>query len=218
MASLAGDDDNPAVPGFDPDVSAELYTTNGDVTDDAYNTFGTLAYTVELDGGTGAGGRRHGRQRSQRLHAWRLRLPGQRGGHRGRVEEELRLRARPGPLGRTIRRTSSRTWATPRRELVPTTFPISYGDPQTVEVNAKRELGAVTLHWKVNGGREHTASTQRVPAAARATASPGVYYHVPARRGDGHLPGRQGRGVVHRRKASSDPFTYDARTSPTTRC
>jgi hypothetical protein len=27
MASLAGDDDNPAVPGFDPDVSAELYTT-----------------------------------------------------------------------------------------------------------------------------------------------------------------------------------------------
>ena len=42
---------------------------------------------------------------------------------------------------------------------MPTTFPISYGDPQTVEVNAKRELGAVTLHWRVNGGREHTAST-----------------------------------------------------------
>ncbi len=37
MKALAGDDDHPAVPGFDPDVSAELYTTNGDVTDDAYN-------------------------------------------------------------------------------------------------------------------------------------------------------------------------------------
>ena len=42
-------------PGFDPDVSAELYTTNGDVTGDAYNNYGTQAYTVELDGGTGAG-------------------------------------------------------------------------------------------------------------------------------------------------------------------
>jgi hypothetical protein len=30
MAAIAGDDDNPAVAGFDPDVSAELYTTNGD--------------------------------------------------------------------------------------------------------------------------------------------------------------------------------------------
>ena len=35
MEALAGDDDHPAVAGFDPDVSAELYTTNGDVTDDA---------------------------------------------------------------------------------------------------------------------------------------------------------------------------------------
>src|SRR6185436_12199170 len=53
MASLAGDDDKPAVAGFDPDVSAELYTTNGDVTDDTYTAFDTLAYTVELDGGSG---------------------------------------------------------------------------------------------------------------------------------------------------------------------
>ena len=53
MAAIAGDDDNPAIPGFDPDVSAELYTTNGDVTDDALRSFGTQAYTVELDGGTG---------------------------------------------------------------------------------------------------------------------------------------------------------------------
>ena len=61
-----------------------------------------------------AGGRRHGRQRSERLHAWRLRLPGQRGRHRGRGEEEPRLRPRPGAARPTIRRTSSRTWATPR--------------------------------------------------------------------------------------------------------
>ena len=34
--ALAGDDANPAVPGYDPDLSAELYTTNGDTTDHAH--------------------------------------------------------------------------------------------------------------------------------------------------------------------------------------
>ena len=33
---MAGDDANPAVPGYDPDISAELYTTNGDT--DAHAT------------------------------------------------------------------------------------------------------------------------------------------------------------------------------------
>ena len=27
---MVGDDAHPAVPGYDPDISAELYTTNGD--------------------------------------------------------------------------------------------------------------------------------------------------------------------------------------------
>ena len=62
MKALAGDDDHPAVAGFDPDVSAELYTTNGDVTGDAYNNWGTQAFTVELDGGTRRRRRRHGRR------------------------------------------------------------------------------------------------------------------------------------------------------------
>ena len=177
MASLAGDDDHPAVPGFDPDVSAELYTTNGDVTDDAYQAFGTLAYTVELDGGTGpAVGGTDGTDPDAYTP----------GGFvfqdtRGRHRRPSSRRTSPSPstwaARPTTRRTSSRTWATPRRDLVPTTFPISYGDPQTVEVNAKRELGAVTLHWRVNGGREHRAATHGVRAAASRYGEPGVYYH-----------------------------------------
>ena len=37
----------------------ELYTTNGDITDDAYDAFGSLAFTVELDGRLRRAGRRH---------------------------------------------------------------------------------------------------------------------------------------------------------------
>ena len=58
--AYAGDDENPAIRGgfnadgtwnpvpnrFDPDIGAELYITNGDLTDDAYE-HGILAYTPE---------------------------------------------------------------------------------------------------------------------------------------------------------------------------
>ncbi|MGB3734388.1 MAG: M14 family zinc carboxypeptidase [Ilumatobacter sp.] len=47
--ALAGDDEDPAVEGYDPDISAELYTTNGETTEHAHTEYGTLAYTPELD-------------------------------------------------------------------------------------------------------------------------------------------------------------------------
>lgn len=54
LRALAGASDDPAVPGYDPEVSAQLCTTNGDITDDAYKSYGILPYTVELDGGAGS--------------------------------------------------------------------------------------------------------------------------------------------------------------------
>src|SRR5919109_2750437 len=49
--ALTGTDDNPAVAGFDPGVSADLYTTNGEFTDWAHATVGTLGWTPELEEG-----------------------------------------------------------------------------------------------------------------------------------------------------------------------
>ena len=45
---MAGDDANPAVPGYDPDISAELYTTNGDTDTHATVEYGTLGFTPEM--------------------------------------------------------------------------------------------------------------------------------------------------------------------------
>ena len=47
FTALAGDDHDPAITGFDPDLGAELYITNGDTLDTAYNREGILAYTPE---------------------------------------------------------------------------------------------------------------------------------------------------------------------------
>ena len=46
--AMAGDDANPAVPGYDPDISAELYTTNGDTDTHATVAHGTLGFTPEM--------------------------------------------------------------------------------------------------------------------------------------------------------------------------
>ena len=55
MTALAGDDENPAIPGFDPDVGAELYTTNGDTNDHMYQSDRVLSFTPEGSPGVGTG-------------------------------------------------------------------------------------------------------------------------------------------------------------------
>jgi hypothetical protein len=46
--TMAGDDAEPAVPGYDPDISAELYTTNGDTDTDLTERYGVLGFTPEM--------------------------------------------------------------------------------------------------------------------------------------------------------------------------
>ena len=46
--AMVGDDARPAVPGYDPDISAELYTTNGDTDTYATVRYGALGFTPEM--------------------------------------------------------------------------------------------------------------------------------------------------------------------------
>jgi hypothetical protein len=46
--AMSGTDTNSAIPGYDPDISAELYTTNGETTEHAHSEYGTLAFTPEM--------------------------------------------------------------------------------------------------------------------------------------------------------------------------
>ena len=206
MKALAGDDDNPAVEGFDPDVSAELYTTNGDMTGDAWEQLGTQAYTVELDGG--AGPAVGGTDAARLAPARRLRLPGRRGGRAGRVREEPRLRAGPRRVGQAPGRARQSHLGNTAPDFVPTTFSISYGDPQTVEVNAKRSLGSVTRVLADQRRRACSAATRGVPGR-RALRQARHLLPPAARPRDRGQGGRQGPGVVHGRgDDSSTPFTY----------
>ena len=46
--AMVGTDENPAVPTYDPDISAELYITNGDTDTHMQVQYGTLGFTPEM--------------------------------------------------------------------------------------------------------------------------------------------------------------------------
>jgi hypothetical protein len=184
--ALSGDSDNPAVPGFDPEVSAQLYTTNGDITDDSYSTRGIAAYTVELSGGTGpAVGGTDGsdpnftpggfvfQDSEAAIEAeFQKNLPF--------ALDNARSAGQPDQPVSHLNNTAA--------ALVPSTFATSNGTPQTVEVNAKRSVGPVTAHWTINGRRERTARTTEWAGGSRY-GKPGLYYHRMRARIDGMRTG-----------------------------
>ncbi len=62
-------------------------------------------------------------------------------------------------------------------DFVPASFLTSYGSPQTVEVNARRALGAVTVKWQIEGSSTiYSGPTTEFDGGERYGES-GVYYH-----------------------------------------
>src|SRR4051794_9100208 len=174
MKALAGDSAHPAVDGFDPEVSAQLYTTNGDITGDALKSYKTQSFTVELDGGTGgAVGGTDGSTANFTPGGFVFQ------DSEADVQAEFQKN-----LAFAMDLAESATHPTDPTshlgntapQMVPTTFSTSNGNPQTVEVNAKRSLGAITAHWAVNGGAEQTAPTSQFDGGSRY-GDPGAYYH-----------------------------------------
>jgi hypothetical protein len=205
MKALAGDDDHPAVPGFDPDVSAELYTTNGDVTGDAYNAWGTQAYTVELDGGSGdgVGGTVDG---PDSLPPGGFVFQDDETAVQAEFQKNLdfaldlaRSAAKPEEPKSHLGNTAP--------DFVPTTFSISHGDPQTVEVNAKRSLGDVKVFWQINDGRVQRGGLGEY-AGGQRYGKPGTYYHKLRGQVSGAHPDDTVKVWFGRGNKASDPFTY----------
>ena len=74
---------------------------------------------------------------------------------------------------------------------MPNAFAVSHGDPQRLEVNAKKALGAVTAHWQVAGGGSGSAPMSEWDGGLRYGA-PGTYYHhMRATVETGATPGQQ---------------------------
>ena len=161
--ALAGDDADPAIETFDPDLGAELYITNGDTLDTAYNDRNILAYTPE---GTPA----------KDLSVSGFEFEDQEGAIAGEAKRHL-------PFSLDLAESADDP-ANPDSHLGNTvdnfyvnSFAESYGDPQVVQVLAKRSLGAVTMNYRINGGAVQHVSTSEWGGGERYYTEHGVYYH-----------------------------------------
>jgi murein tripeptide amidase MpaA len=163
FTALAGDDKKPAIAEFDPDLGAELYITNGDTLDTAYNRRGIMAFTPEGSEPTDktVSGFEYEDVEGQIDKEFRRHLA-----FSLDLAESADDPANPeSHLGNTV------------KDFYVDSFAVSYGDPQVVQVLAKREAGAVSLKYKVNGGATQTKPTSEWSDGQRYYQEPGVEYH-----------------------------------------
>jgi murein tripeptide amidase MpaA len=211
--ALAGDDDQSAIADkvwnaetetwditgnrFDPDISSELYITNGDTLDDGYTTHDILGFTPEgsepdipnvsgfefqdVEADVEAEFQRH------KLFAIDLANsaddPGNPVSHMGNTVDDFYVDA----------------------------FADSYGDPQPVQVTAKRSLGEVKLRYRINDGKVHTAGTDAFEGGERYYKEQGVYYERLRGMVTGTEPGDEVEVWFTGGRKSSSHFTYTAR-------
>ncbi|WP_053226210.1 M14 family zinc carboxypeptidase [Solirubrobacter soli] len=181
---------------FDPDIGAELYITNGDLTDDAYAN-GILAYTPE------------GSEPD---------IPNVSGFEFQDVEADIQaefLRHKEFVLDLA---RSADDPANPISHLGNTvenfyveTFADSYGDPQPVQVVAKKSLGEVKLRYRINDGPVRTVATAGFTGGERFDQEPGLYYHRLRGTVTGTSPGDEVEVWFEGGRKSSPHFTYTAR-------
>lgn len=159
--ALSGNDANPAIPGFDPDLGAELYTTNGDTNDQAHGVHGTLSWTPELDEGCEGCG---------------FVFPDDEALVQAEFEKNIPFAMDVAKSAlNPVEPVSHLGNKTP--DFVMDPFEVSHGKDQVVQVNAKRKLGPVLLNYQVNGGRTKFALTGEWKGGERYGKGYNRYYH-----------------------------------------
>jgi hypothetical protein len=213
--ALAGDDAKPAVPGYDPDISAELYTTNGDTDTHAQVRYGTLGFTPEMSTCQTVSAVDPDDQWKPEDCASVFTFPDDEGLIAAEVAKNLPFAL---SVAQSAKDPANPVSVVDRKtpDLLADPFDHSYGTRQQVAVTAKRSVKSVTLRYRVNGGRAQSVATREWNGGERYGGTNDRFFAerrgvVPkAKRGDkvtAWFTGRKGRTTV-----SSTPFTYQVST------
>ena len=216
--ALAGDDANPAVPGYDPDISAELYTTNGDTDTHATVRYDTLGFTPEMSTCEAAANSVPDDEWLAEDCVSGFIFPD---------DEELIAAevAKNLPFALAVANSAADP-ADPISSLGHTTpdfvvddFEVSYGARQQVAAITRRSLLDVQMHYVINGGRPKTATVREWRGGERYGDTHDDYYAelrgsvVGAKASDSvevWFTGIRPRSANHpqREKVASERFTY----------
>ena len=192
------DDPDDSENRFDPDLSSELYITNGDTTDDGYHEHGILGFTPEGsepstpnvsgfefeddEAAVQAEFERHLRFSFDLLES--AAHPDEPSSHMGNEVEDFYVQE----------------------------FAESFGDPQPVEASVKRSLGDVRLMYRINGGKTQQAPTKEAPGGERFNNDAGVYYQRVRGEVKGTKPGDVVDVWFQAGGRTSSDFSYTARS------
>jgi Zinc carboxypeptidase len=182
------------LPPVDPGPGADLYTTNGETTDYAHGV-GTLAWTPELDDGEGNNGFVFPDSPRQVQAEFRRYLPF--------AKDVMRSAADP---ARPSSHLGNKT-----KPMYVNRFDESWGDPQTVQVTARRDLGPVKLRYRINRGPVQTRSTSEWHGGERFGDAGDLYYRVMRGKVRGTSPGDKVQVWFTAARTKSGSFTYLAR-------
>ena len=211
--ALGGTDANPAIPGFDPGLSAEeLYVTNGETTDFADVNAGTISFTPELDEGCPGCG---------------FVFPDDEALIQAEFEKVLPFtlslaRSADNPAKPDTEDTTGMTtkpFYLDQDDVDPENgalsmfdfkFKESYGDPQDVRVLASKRINHVTLKYRVNGGRTQSAGTSEWRKGEVYGVGNANYYRVMRGFVRGTRPGDSVEVWFEGEGKKSESFTYKA--------
>ncbi|MEV5963339.1 M14 family zinc carboxypeptidase [Kribbella sp. NPDC051952] len=174
-AAMTGDDANPAVPGYDPDISAELYTTNGETDGHATNKYGTLAFTPEMSTCQTASAVDPNDQWLPEDCVSVFTFPDD----EGLIQAEF---AKNVPFALSVAKSAQdpddpvSVVGLKPADLVADPFAVSYGTTQPVAVTAKRAVKNLRLNYKINGGRTVTDKVSEWKGGERYGDSDNHYY------------------------------------------
>ncbi|MEV0458446.1 M14 family metallopeptidase [Catellatospora methionotrophica] len=213
--ALAGDDANPAVPGYDPDISAELYTTNGDVDSHMQARYGTLGFTPEMTTCETVSNSIPDDEWLAEDCASGFNFP----------DDEDLIQAefvKNIPFALSLARSAARPddpvsalgHVTPH--FVTDPFDVSYGRTQAVAATIRRSLKNAKVHWKINGGATKSGSVKEWKGGERYGDENDDFYAEFRGTVTGQKPGDQvevwfsGFSVTPGRTGAvtSDHFTY----------
>ncbi|HEV7710214.1 MAG TPA: M14 family metallopeptidase, partial [Asanoa sp.] len=157
--TMAGDDAHPAVPGYDPDISAELYTTNGDADSHLSASWGGLGFTPEMSTCATASDSVPDDQWVAEDCVSDFIFPDDENLIQAEFEKNIPFAIataqsaldQDDPVSVVGRSTP---------DFVVDKFAVSYGTKQPVAVTARRALRDVEMHYVVNGGRPRTTDVR----------------------------------------------------------
>ncbi|MCK8679051.1 M14 family metallopeptidase [Streptomyces lichenis] len=220
LKALAGTPEKSAVPGYRPQVSSELYTTNGEADGHAANVNGMQMFTPEMSTCATA-------SRIDPDDAWE---PGDCASVFTFPDDEKLIQqefAKNIPFALAVAESAARPddpvspVGTPAPAFVPDAFAVSYarGDQQ-VAVTARKSLRDKELRYRVNGGRTWDQTLKPWRGGERYGGEDNLYYdEYRAKVQDGE-PGDRvevwftGRTKKDGKRVSSVPFTYTIAERP----